>query len=985
MKGKHAIVLVLAVLFVGTLCNQIDAPMMPTAGDSSLQTTGVPVDAPQVSDELDSSGNMMINVNPNPSFENWAGDMPADYDNAFASTYRNAIFDYYDPGVTGNFAVLIETEASGTSSAGGLVGTNIAASPPALVEPGIFLSFDWNVLEHPVYAVGGYVYVEVQTWDGASAYRNFFYTLSRSSTGSNGTIDATYYLNDTLNEWHSFNRNITDDYVEVWGAGDLSSSQRVVLVRLRTYSPAGTTGITRVAFDNVVLTDGIYSDWIGNGDFETGDSTSWDYSDGSMGYLEQSTDSTLGTYSMNMSVPLNTVGGGSVQVYRSLDYPGGYFASSPGMMYIDLDWKYNDSSAGGGNQYAYLELRFRNQTSYYYTYYYIGTQDNVLHSTNYTTTHSFEIPGFGAKDVWHHSRFDVYDYVSSAGFYNVSLYQTSFYVANWAPGASVFLLVDDFQITTYPLGDPGFEEDWYNDGATPFAGWDQYNGGLDNIRRTTDAYQGSYACNLSGVYLNTVGVYRDEDVPVNPNDTTRFAWRIDEIGNEDAWAIIRILFTTGDYFNYLLGGGSNQPFGNGSSWCTFYVESFNTTGSWNLLERNMTADYEAAFGPAPALVIEQIVLRMSVGTNDRLVLLFDEMHFVDGAPPVIDSISFLPSSPMYYDSVQVNFTAYDERTGISEAYIDYYNGTGWDRSYATDMGTYYLADIPALPYGTEVLVEVTAWDHAGLHSTDDNGGTLYRYTVDDDVDPTLSIDAPIDMAEVEGDTLFSATATDAGSGVDRVEVFRGVEWVATKFGAPWSFNITFDNWPLGMHTLTAIAYDEAGNTASDSINVTVIDTVPPLITSPSDVEFDEGESGNWVAWDADDLRGIDEYEVLVNGTAEYSGIFSGNSTVNVTLDYLEPGLYNFTCVIYDTSDNWVFDTVWVTVNEVVTTTTSTTTTTATTTGTTTETTSTTSSGTTTGTTTDALVNWALGLAAAGALAAGGLMVGIYVVRSKKNK
>ncbi len=895
---------------------QIDSPVMISVEDSSPQLIETREDIPQVANETDSDGNLMINVNENPSFENWDVNKPADYDSAFASTYRNAVFDYSGPGVTGNYGVLVECEASTTSSATGSVGSNIPSSPVALVEPGISLLLDWNTLQNPVYDYGGAVYIEVQTWDGGSTYRNFFYYLSRSASTTNGSIDAIFILDDTINEWHSFNRNITEDYIAVWGAGDLSSSQYVTLVRLRTYCPTAMDGIVRAAFDNVVLTDGIYSDWIENGDFETGEKSPWDSTEGSTGYLEQSTDSTHETYSVNMSVPVFTAGAGTVQFYRYLDYPWGYFGASPGMMYIDIDWKYNDSSLGGGSQYAFLSLYFRNSTSVYYHYYYFGTQDNILHSENYTTSLTYEMPGFGAKDVWQHSRIDLYEYLSSAGFSNVSLWNIGFYLANWAPGASVSLLVDNFQIITYPLGDPGFEvnEGWYEDPNTPFAGWDDYNGVLTQILKTTDAYQGSYACKLTGTYLNTVGIVRYQDIAVNPSDVTNFAWRIDHIGNENAWAMIRVMFSDGRYFNYLLGAGSSQPFTNASTSRTFYVESFNTTGTWNLLRRNLTADYEASFGPSSNLVIDQIILRMSVGTNDGLTILFDEMHFIDGVSPVIDSVSTLPASPMYYDYVQVNIYAHDDRPGIGEVYVDYYNGTEWTTIPTNDMVTFYAAVIPSYPYGTTISFKVTAVDIGGASIIDDNGGFLYSYVVGDDVNPTLTINEPIDMSDVEGDVpVVALPDDDGGSGIDYVEFRVDTTLFDTDDTFPYVSILDLDSLTLGIHIINVTAYDVAGNSVFDYITINVVDSACPTIDSPEDVVYIEGTSGHWVSWTPDDER-PSSYEVFVEGVSTYSGTWNSTSEIiNITLDGLNLGEYNYTCVVYDDAGCWTADTIFVTV------------------------------------------------------------------------
>jgi len=634
MERKHAIVLAISFVLVGMMFFSVDTPLILNQQET-LQSTPSPQEVLLISDEPDSSGNMLMNVNENPSFEDWASDRPSGYDWAFASTYQHTDFAYQGVGITGIYAAQIEAESSSTHGGSALVSYTVPSSPSPLIEPGMSLTFDWITLENEPYDQNARVYVEIQTFDGVSKHRNFWYYLSSNLKSSNGSIDATFYINETIGEWHSFNRNITADYIAVWGVGDLSSTQYIQLMRLRVYSYPGDPGLISAAFDNVVLTNSTYSSWVTNGDFENGVGTQWTGSDSSRGYLEKSNDSMHENYSLNMSAPDCTVGGANVNARKNWNYPFTYFASAPGMMYIDIDWKYSDTDTIYG-QNGRLLLSFRNSTGTFYFYIFFGTMDDTFVGwSNSSTTFVFLMPGFGIKDTWQHSRIDVYDYLSSVGISNVSLYQTEFTMQNNALGESNSLLVDNFQITTYPLGDPGFEEDWYMNALTPFAGWEQYNGNTDNIKRTTDAYEGTYACNLTGEYNNVVGVHRDDNIAVHPNDLTNFSWRIDEIGDDDAWAIIRIKYTDSNYINYLLGAGSSQPFTNGSSWYTLTVESFNTTGTWNLMRRNLTADYEEAFGPSSDITIDEIILRMDVSTNDGLTILFDEMHFIDGAPPVL--------------------------------------------------------------------------------------------------------------------------------------------------------------------------------------------------------------------------------------------------------------------------------------------------------------------------------------------------------------
>ncbi|MDF1540628.1 MAG: hypothetical protein P1Q69_17150, partial [Candidatus Thorarchaeota archaeon] len=461
MEREHATVIALAFVLVGLMFFSVDTSLVNQHNVEPV-IHEAPENIEQLADEADSSGNMLININENPSFEDWTGSRPADYNGGGGSSYRNADFAYSGSGVTDNYGLLIECEASSTSSSEGYVSQG-PLSTSSLIEPGLSLTLDWNVLQNAAYDEGAHVWVEIQTFDGVSKHRNLYYILSGNYGFSNGSIDAWFYLNDTIGEWHSLNRDITADYIAVWGAGDLDSSMYVQYFQLQTYSYEGDPGIVQVAFDEITLTNGTYSGWIGNSNFETGTESPWSASRISMGYMEQSTDSTHETYSLNMSVPEYTVASGFVNLIKLFNYPASYFASTPGMMLLELDWKYNDTPTIPSMQYANLALTFRNESGYYYFWIYMGTYNDALLGSNSTTVSYFKMPGFGARDTWQSSRIDLYDYLSSRGISNVSLFRLEFYLSNAAPGASVSLLLDDFQIITYPLGNPGFEEDWYMD------------------------------------------------------------------------------------------------------------------------------------------------------------------------------------------------------------------------------------------------------------------------------------------------------------------------------------------------------------------------------------------------------------------------------------------------------------------------------------------------------------------------------------------
>jgi hypothetical protein len=337
------------------------------------------------------------------------------------------------------------------------------------------------------------------------------------------------------------------------------------------------------------------------------------------------------------------------------------------------------------------------------------------------------------------------------------------------------------------------------------------------------------------------------------------------------------------------------------------------TGVWNTLYANLTHDVEEAFGPGADTTIIQFTIDAYASFGERVSVMFDELHFINSAPPVIDSVDFLPAVPMYYDTVDVTIYAHDYRSGIQSVFVDYYNGSWWSLP-ATDMGGYYVATIPAHDYNTNVSFQVSVIDGSDLSTIDDNNGIMYSYTVGDDVDPTLTIDTPVNNTEQEGLLAITATAEDVGSGVEYVTFNPDGVGAVDDYTAPYSQNWNLDDESLGSHFIIVTVHDNAGHTVSKTHYITVVDTENPVLDTPADVEFTVGEVGYSIDWNPSDNR-PGSYEVLVDTVSTYIGLWNSSSEhIVIALDGLSVGEYNYTCVVFDDAGNSFADTVIVTVN-----------------------------------------------------------------------
>lgn len=159
------------------------------------------------------------------------------------------------------------------------------------------------------------------------------------------------------------------------------------------------------------------------------------------------------------------------------------------------------------------------------------------------------------------------------------------------------------------------------------------------------------------------------------------------------------------------------------------------------------------------------------------------------------------------------------------------------------------AQDPATTFSTSGTVTVASGQADGMFTlavaafnitnSNQQGGKLaagassnYQVTVEDPPPPAepLAIAAPADLT-VEGNTTGGANITDLGE--------------ATASGGAGGYAITNNApasgfYPLGSTTVTWTVMDSAGNTASDTQTITVVDTTPPTITAADSLEVTVG-------------------------------------------------------------------------------------------------------------------------------------------------
>ncbi|MGE5451287.1 MAG: Ig-like domain-containing protein [Acidobacteriota bacterium] len=114
-----------------------------------------------------------------------------------------------------------------------------------------------------------------------------------------------------------------------------------------------------------------------------------------------------------------------------------------------------------------------------------------------------------------------------------------------------------------------------------------------------------------------------------------------------------------------------------------------------------------------------------------------------------------------------------------------------------------------------------------------------RFTYRDTTAPTAAITSPTNSTTVSG-ALNVAVAASDNVGVSKVELYVNGALSGTVTASPYAFSVNTTTLADGSATLTAVAYDKAGNAGkANPVAVTVSNTVatttpPPTTTTPPD-------------------------------------------------------------------------------------------------------------------------------------------------------
>ena len=244
-------------------------------------------------------------------------------------------------------------------------------------------------------------------------------------------------------------------------------------------------------------------------------------------------------------------------------------------------------------------------------------------------------------------------------------------------------------------------------------------------------------------------------------------------------------------------------------------------------------------------------------------------------------------------SITANST---DNVGVTK--VEYYvNGA----LVATDTATPYVYswNTSAVAAGSYTLM-AKAYDAAGNIG---QSSTVAVTVVNDTTAPVVSLTAPGNNSKVNGTVTITASASD-NVGVSNVEFYLNGALLFASNVTPYAYNWNTSSVANGIYTLTAKAYDNAGNVGqSPTTSVTVLNDITAPTVSIGVRKASSGSSGMLaVTATANDNVGVSRVDFYVNGSLS-STVITAPYIYNWDSTAVTNGSYTLIAKAYDAAGN----------------------------------------------------------------------------------
>ncbi|MBN2228585.1 MAG: hypothetical protein JW779_03255 [Candidatus Thorarchaeota archaeon] len=197
------------------------------------------------------------------------------------------------------------------------------------------------------------------------------------------------------------------------------------------------------------------------------------------------------------------------------------------------------------------------------------------------------------------------------------------------------------------------------------------------------------------------------------------------------------------------------------------------------------------------------------------------------------------------------------------------------------------------------LVGVFTYEFYCYDAYDNVAYTEFTITVVDTVNPDVDGISSITYEEGSTGNVIVWTATDLFQSnyeitLNGVPVFADL-WVGN------TIEYSIDGHSPGTYYYTVTCYDTSGNSASHQVTAIVVDTTPPAVDGPTQIEYEAGSLGNQIFWTASEPHPL-RYMISLDGEPIVLGLWSGND-IQRNIDGHNPGTYYYTLTCWDVFNN----------------------------------------------------------------------------------